>query len=110
MYPLHSCLNLDSLEGSLATDDTLYFLVSDYKTITVNGEEIEPEEVPTYYDIKDIETYINTKPTPDIIKKITDSDLNWSSIDVDEFAKDLLDEYTLENIAKDAEEIGLISL
>lgn len=109
-YPLYAALNLDSLEGSFATEDELYLMVSDYKSIIINGEEIEPEEVANIYDLEDIEEYINDNPTNQVMRSITDSDISWSGIDINEFAKDLLDEYSLEIIARDADDIGLIEL
>lgn len=107
-YPLDDAINIEDLDGSYATEDTLYFLVTDYSPIIIDGEEIEPEEALEEYSLKDIENYINDNPPKDIIQRITDSDISWAGIDIDTFAKDLLDIESFSKVVEDAQDIDLI--
>ena len=107
-YPLDDSINIEDLDGSYATEDTLYFLVTDYSPIIIDGEEIEPEEALEEYSLKDIENYINDNPPKDIIQRITDSDISWAGIDIDTCAKDLLDIESFSKVVEDAQDIDLI--
>ena len=109
-YPLSESLNLQQLDGSFILDDTLYLMVSDYLPIIVRGQEIEPDEVVDQFELDDISEYINDNPGNEILRNITDSDISWDGIDIEEFAKELLDFESLSKIAEDADEIGLIEL
>lgn len=109
-YPLYEALNFKSLEGSFATEDVLYYLVTDYNTISVNGEEVEPDEASDYFEIRDLQSYISKTDVQEQAKRITDSDISWEDVDIEEIAKELLNFNDLESVAKDAEDIGLIEL
>lgn len=109
-YPLTEALDKEQLEGSFITEDILYLMVSDYHTIIINGEEVEPEEVASEFELDDIADYINESPDAKVIENITDSDISWVGIDINEFAKDLLDFESLSKVAEDAADIGLIEL
>ena len=109
-YPLDEVLNLDSLEGSIVEEDQLYLMVSDFDDIEVNGEMINPLDAIEEFGLKGLENYIVQEAPVDVVHSIIDSDISWRGIDINQFAKDLLDDYDLKLVAQDAEEIGLISL
>lgn len=114
-WPLSQALDLDNLTGSFCFDDEIYLLVTDHKPITLNGiegREFNPEDVVDEVDndINYIEGYINDNPDDSIIQRITDSDISWAGLDIDGFAKSLLDIETFEVVAQDAAELGLIDI
>ena len=109
-FDLEDALRLDSLEGSFVYEDDLYFMVSDYKAVEIDGREVEPEYLSSEFDFDQLEQFIDFNPSKDIIRKITDLDINWKDLNVDEAAKSLIDDYGLAKVAEDAQEVGLIEL
>ena len=109
-YPLEDALNLDYLDGSKVIDGVLYYCDTDYKEITVNGEEVNPEEALDNFSIKELASYISDNAPSSILNTFTENEISWEDVNISEFARDLLETNNLEEVAKDAEEIDLISI
>ena len=85
-YPLEESLNLDYLDGS------------------------NPEEALFQYSLEDLATYISEDTPNSVLKTFTENEISWKDIDISEFAKELLETDSLEDVARDAESIGLINI
>lgn len=109
-YPLEESLNLDYLDGSRVIDDILYYCDTNYEEITVNGEQVNPEEALFQYSLEDLATYISEDTPNSVLKTFTENEISWKDIDISEFAKELLETDSLEDVARDAESIGLINI
>lgn len=109
-YPLDQALDLNSLEGSRVFGDTLYLLISDYKPVQINGKVVEPEELLFDSNFDAFESLISEPDKSIIARNITSMDFNWDILDIEESAKDLLDEYSLLEVALQADDVDLIKL
>lgn len=111
-YPLEEALRLNLLDGSFVKNEYLYYLKTDYTPIEIMGEEIDPLDVmyeERIINSKEFKEYVENDPT--IAIEITDSEISWEDININEFAIKLLEEgYTLAEVAQDANALFLIDL
>lgn len=89
MYGFNA-FDLSTLYGSIVEDNVLYLCKTDGQYITVEGEEVDPEEALSQYGVAACSSYIQDG-TPDIIRRnLSGYELNKEYIDVDEIALSLL--------------------
>ena len=109
-YTLDDILDLDYLDGSEVIDDDLYLCVTNYDPIFVGNEEVDPLDALNDFSLEQLrnEGLIDDNPSPEIIRKITDSEINWMAIDIDSTAQEMLNYDTLAKVAYDAIDLNLI--
>lgn len=111
-YPLEASINLDDIDGSFVYDGALYYMVTDYDPIMLNGREVDPIDIMDMdLSFEQLSQYVSEDVPSTVFSKITDSDINWDGIDIEDYAIKLLEDgYTLSQIAQDAVEMYLIEL
>lgn len=96
-------------DGSSIKGDDLYYCITDYLPIDVDGEEVNPEEALALYSLSSLSEYIVESVPDSVLKKISEDDFNWGSVDIEDVAIALLsDGLTFSRICADAESISLV--
>ena len=106
-----SIINDSWFDSSLIIDDALYYGVTDYLPIEVDGEEVYPDEALSIYEynLDALSKYIVENTPKEILNKISEDDFVWNGVDIDKVAIDLLNEgISLQRLIYDADTLSLV--
>lgn len=81
--------NLDKLYGSAVFDDDLYLCKTDGQDISVNGEEVYPEDALELYSPEELKSYIKDGDEAIVKRELTSYEL--AGFDLDEVAVELIE-------------------
>lgn len=106
-----NAFNIKSLYGSIVDEDVLYLCITDLDTISVNGEQVDPEDALTSgrYDIDDLSSYIEDGNDDIISKYLTEYELDADNWDIDEVADECLKSEVFSDVVASAMDLDLFA-